>query len=78
MLVFGGRNADGGCCEDLYEFSFGLGMWRKIICGPGNQLFMRARHSTLLHNGKIITFAGWNGKRKLNDLFQVPWPPSPQ
>eukprot|EP00667_Euglena_gracilis_P006455 EG_transcript_6508 len=69
MLMFGGRNADGKCCEDLYEFCFQTGVWTKIDCGPGNQLFMRARHSTVLHNNTLITFAGWSGKKKLNDLF---------
>lgn len=24
----------------------------------------------VVHNDKLITFAGWNGKKKLNDMFQ--------
>ena len=31
---------------------------------------MRARHSVVVHNDRLITFAGWNGKKKLNDMFQ--------
>eukprot|EP00993_Chasmostoma_nieuportense_P001345 NODE_2235_length_1241_cov_27.730700_g2124_i0.p1 GENE.NODE_2235_length_1241_cov_27.730700_g2124_i0~~NODE_2235_length_1241_cov_27.730700_g2124_i0.p1 ORF type:complete len:391 (-),score=69.70 NODE_2235_length_1241_cov_27.730700_g2124_i0:10-1182(-) len=70
MLMFGGRNADGKCCEDLYEFCFDTSEWRRIEHEQGNQFFMRARHSIVVHNDKLITFAGWNGKKKLNDLFQ--------
>lgn len=70
MLMFGGRDADGKCCEDLYEFCFDTSEWRRINHGPCNQLFMRARHSVVVHNDKLITFAGWNGKKKLNDMFQ--------
>jgi hypothetical protein len=70
MLMFGGRNADGKCCEDLYEFCFSTGVWTRVECGLGNHLFMRARHSTVAHNGALVTFAGWSGKKKLNDLFK--------
>eukprot|EP00668_Euglena_longa_P005481 GGOE01006465.1.p2 GENE.GGOE01006465.1~~GGOE01006465.1.p2 ORF type:complete len:378 (-),score=90.22 GGOE01006465.1:929-2029(-) len=70
MLMFGGRNADGKCCEDLYEYCFGAGVWTKVDRSPGNQLFMRARHTVVLHNANLVVFAGWSGKKKLNDLFQ--------
>lgn len=70
MLMFGGRDADGKCCEDLYEFCFTTSEWQRINHGPSNQLFMRARHSVVVHNDRLITFAGWNGKKKLNDMFQ--------
>eukprot|EP01012_Entosiphon_sulcatum_P044765 TRINITY_DN5958_c0_g1_i1.p1 TRINITY_DN5958_c0_g1~~TRINITY_DN5958_c0_g1_i1.p1 ORF type:complete len:368 (-),score=42.38 TRINITY_DN5958_c0_g1_i1:115-1218(-) len=68
MLMFGGRNADGKCCEDLYEYNFDTKMWTRIDCG--HHLFMRARHSIVLHNDTLTTFAGWNGRKKLNDLFE--------
>eukprot|EP00906_Rhabdomonas_costata_P022917 RCo033008 len=71
MLMFGGRNADGRCCEDLYEFSFSNNEWRKVeVPAMWSNLFVRARHSVVVHNDKLVTFAGWNGKKKLNDLFQ--------
>ena len=67
MLVFGGRNAEGDCCEDLFEYQFHTGAWRSIDLNCS--AFGRARHSVALHNGRIIVFGGWNGKQKLNDLF---------
>jgi N-acetylneuraminic acid mutarotase len=67
MLVFGGRNGEGECCEDLYEYQFASCVWTKIDLDCS--AFGRARHSVALHNGRIIVFGGWNGKKKLNDLF---------
>eukprot|EP01061_Rhynchopus_euleeides_P019467 TRINITY_DN31968_c0_g1_i1.p1 TRINITY_DN31968_c0_g1~~TRINITY_DN31968_c0_g1_i1.p1 ORF type:complete len:408 (+),score=136.07 TRINITY_DN31968_c0_g1_i1:210-1433(+) len=67
MLVFGGRDTDGGCCKDFYEFHLESNMWRKLQFND-NQLLVRARHSAVVHGDNIIIFGGWNGKKKLNDL----------
>ena len=66
--MFGGRNSSGECCEDLYRYQFDTGFWTKIETRHGS-LFGRARHSVVVHNGKVVVFGGWNGKKKLNDLF---------
>jgi N-acetylneuraminic acid mutarotase len=67
MLMFGGRNANGDCCEDLYEFNLVTDTWRRVeIRSP---LFGRARHSAVVHNERLVVFGGWNGKKKMNDLF---------
>lgn len=68
MVMFGGRNSSGECCEDLYRFQYDTGIWTKIETRHGS-LFGRARHSVVMHNGKVVVFGGWNGKKKLNDLF---------
>ena len=67
MLMFGGRNSEGGCCEDLYEYHLDTCTWRSIEMHT--HLFGRARHSAVVHNAKVFVFGGWNGKKKLNDLF---------
>ena len=67
MLVFGGRDTDGGCCKDFYEFHLEAHVWRKLII-QDSQLLVRARHSAVVHGDNIIVFGGWNGKKKLNDL----------
>ena len=36
---------------------------------PDSALLQRARHSAVVHNGFITVFGGWNGRRKLNDLY---------
>jgi N-acetylneuraminic acid mutarotase len=67
MLVFGGRNGDGRCCDDLYEYSIDTKIWRQIA--TGHNLLGRARHSVVVHHGTVVVFGGWNGRKKLNDLF---------
>ncbi|KAK7197029.1 Kelch motif/Galactose oxidase, central domain containing protein [Novymonas esmeraldas] len=68
MIVFGGRNSGGECCEDFFVYSFDTAMWRRIDL-PQAPMFGRARNSAVVHYGNIIVFGGWNGKKKLNDLF---------
>ncbi|CCW65921.1 unnamed protein product [Phytomonas sp. Hart1] len=68
MMVFGGRNAVGECCDDFYMYHFDTSVWRKII-SSGPMLFGRARNSAVVHHGSVYVFGGWNGKKKLNDLF---------
>lgn len=68
MMVFGGRNAEGHCCEDFYMYHFDTHVWRKITT-HGQSFFGRARNSAIAHYGNVIVFGGWNGKKKLNDLF---------
>lgn len=67
MTIFGGRSDQGECCEDLYSFHYDTNVWRKIE--TTESLFGRARHSFAVHNSRVIVFGGWNGKKKLNDLF---------
>lgn len=68
MIVFGGRNSEGECCDDLYAYHFHSHLWRRIVyTGPAP--FSRARNSAVVHGSNIIVFGGWNGKKKLNDLF---------
>jgi N-acetylneuraminic acid mutarotase len=69
MFVFGGRHADRGCSGDMYEYVFDTHMWRRIDVGSESAYLERARHSAVLHNGVIAVFGGWNGRRKLNDLY---------
>ena len=66
MLVFGGRDGEGMCCEDFYEYHLEARVWRMLECN--HQRLMRARHSAVVHNDSIVIFGGWSGKRKLNDL----------
>mmetsp|Transcript_6723 Transcript_6723/g.7624 ORF Transcript_6723/g.7624 Transcript_6723/m.7624 type:complete len:389 (+) Transcript_6723:190-1356(+) len=68
MVMFGGRSSEGECCEDIYHFSYDTCMWQKIETNHG-PLFGRARHSVVVHNGRVVIFGGWNGKKKLNDLI---------
>jgi hypothetical protein len=68
MVMFGGRSAEGECCEDIYQFSYDTHFWTKVDTSHG-PLFGRARHSVVVHNGKVVIFGGWNGKKKLNDLI---------
>jgi hypothetical protein len=68
MVMFGGRSSEGECCEDLYHYNFDNHMWTRIDTSLG-PLFGRARHSVVVHNGKVVIFGGWNGKKKLNDLI---------
>lgn len=68
MMIFGGRNSDGECCEDFYMFHFDTQLWRKITTQQPS-LFGRARNSAVVHFGNVFVFGGWNGKKKLNDLF---------
>lgn len=68
MVIFGGRNANGECCEDLYDYCYDTCVWRQINVAQG-QLVGRARHSVVLHNNTIVVFGGWNGRKKLNDMF---------
>lgn len=68
MVMFGGRSAEGECCEDIYQFSYDTRIWTKVDTCHG-PLFGRARHSVVVHNGKVVIFGGWNGKKKLNDLI---------
>lgn len=68
MILFGGRNGGGECCEDFYIYSFDSCVWRSVEL-PHPQTFGRARNSAVVHMGNIIVFGGWNGKKKLNDLF---------
>jgi len=71
MFIFGGRQSErGGCCGDMYEYAFDTNAWRRIaLCGEQNLSLERARHSAVLHNGVIAVFGGWNGRKKLNDLY---------
>eukprot|EP00756_Hemistasia_phaeocysticola_P006388 Hpha_TRINITY_DN13804_c0_g1::TRINITY_DN13804_c0_g1_i1::g.69708::m.69708 len=67
MLMFGGRDGEGRCCEDFYEYHLESKVWRKLDqCHQ--PLLMRARHSAVVHNDSLIIFGGWSGKKKLNDL----------
>eukprot|EP00796_Vickermania_ingenoplastis_P003874 gene3874-2746_t len=67
MLVFGGRNCEGSCCDDVQSYNFQTFMWRRYdICSSP---FSRARNSCVTHNGMAILFGGWNGRRKMNDLI---------
>eukprot|EP01063_Lacrimia_lanifica_P029269 TRINITY_DN4426_c0_g1_i2.p1 TRINITY_DN4426_c0_g1~~TRINITY_DN4426_c0_g1_i2.p1 ORF type:complete len:458 (+),score=150.74 TRINITY_DN4426_c0_g1_i2:158-1531(+) len=66
MLVFGGRDSDGVCCEDFHEFHLEANVWRKLE--KNHPLLMRARHSAVVHNDSIIIFGGWDGRKKRNDL----------
>lgn len=68
MVMFGGRSSEGECCEDIYHFSYDTCIWQKIETSHG-PLFGRARHSVVVHNGRVVIFGGWNGKKKLNDLI---------
>lgn len=68
MVMFGGRSSEGECCEDIYHFSYDTHAWTKVDTTHG-PLFGRARHSVVVHNGKVVIFGGWNGKKKLNDLI---------
>ncbi|ORC88857.1 Kelchcontaining protein [Trypanosoma theileri] len=69
MIMFGGRNSLGECCEDMYSYSYDTGVWRRIDLPNGGSLFGRARNSVVVHHGRVVVFGGWNGKKKLNDLF---------
>ncbi|KEG13711.1 Kelchcontaining protein [Trypanosoma grayi] len=69
MIMFGGRNAGGECCEDMYAYNYDTGIWRKIESPNNGSLFGRARNSVVVHHGRVVVFGGWNGKKKLNDLF---------
>eukprot|EP01059_Diplonema_ambulator_P011404 TRINITY_DN21368_c0_g1_i1.p1 TRINITY_DN21368_c0_g1~~TRINITY_DN21368_c0_g1_i1.p1 ORF type:complete len:387 (+),score=91.36 TRINITY_DN21368_c0_g1_i1:309-1469(+) len=66
MLVFGGRDGDGHCCEDFHEFHLEAKVWRRLDCT--HPILMRARHSAVVHGDSIVIFGGWSGKKKLNDL----------
>lgn len=66
MLIFGGRNSQGNCCDDIQTYNFRTCHWRQYNVSP---TFGRARNSCVLYNGFVILFGGWNGKRKLNDLL---------
>eukprot|EP01064_Diplonema_japonicum_P031914 TRINITY_DN5866_c0_g1_i1.p1 TRINITY_DN5866_c0_g1~~TRINITY_DN5866_c0_g1_i1.p1 ORF type:complete len:390 (+),score=22.73 TRINITY_DN5866_c0_g1_i1:69-1238(+) len=66
MLVFGGRDGEGHCCEDFHEFHLEARVWRRLDCT--HSLLMRARHSAVIHGDSIVIFGGWSGKKKLNDL----------
>jgi N-acetylneuraminic acid mutarotase len=66
MFVFGGRQPDGACSGDMYEYAFDTHVWRRL---GDNNCLERARHSAVLHNGVIAVFGGWNGRKKLNDLY---------
>lgn len=68
MMISGGRNAEGHCCEDFYMYHFDTHVWRAITT-HGPTLFGRARNSAIVHYGNVVVFGGWNGKKKLNDLF---------
>lgn len=67
MVVFGGRSEQGECCEDMYYFNYDTSVWRQV--NTTESLFGRARHSFVVHNSRVVVFGGWNGKKKLNDLF---------
>lgn len=67
MMIFGGRNTAGECCEDLYYYLYDTGVWTNVR--SATTPFGRARHSVVVHNGCVVVFGGWNGRRKLNDLF---------
>nr|CCC92371.1 conserved hypothetical protein [Trypanosoma congolense IL3000] len=69
MIVFGGRNSNGECCDDMYSYSYDTCIWRKIELPNGTSLFGRARNSVVVHHGRVVVFGGWNGRKKLNDLF---------
>lgn len=69
MIIFGGRNTQGECCEDIYAYNYCTHVWRKIETPSNGSLFGRARNSVVVHHGKVVVFGGWNGKKKLNDLF---------
>lgn len=69
MIIFGGRNAEGACCEDIYAYNYDTHTWRKILPFHAGSLFGRARNSVVVHHGRVVVFGGWNGKKKLNDLF---------
>lgn len=68
MMIFGGRNSEGKCCEDFYMYHYDTHLWRRISSHQ-SPLFGRARHSAVVHHGSVVVFGGWNGKKKLNDLF---------
>lgn len=69
MVMFGGRSSEGECCEDIFHFSYDTRIWTKVETTHGPTMFGRARHSVVVHNGKVVIFGGWNGKKKLNDLI---------
>ncbi|CUG88835.1 Hypothetical protein, putative, partial [Bodo saltans] len=68
MVMFGGRDTEGECCEDLFQFSYDTHYWTKVDPSHG-PLLGRARHSFVVHHGKIVIFGGWNGRKKLDDLL---------
>lgn len=68
MVMFGGRDTEGECCEDLFQFSYDTHYWTKVDTSHG-PLLGRARHSFVVHHGKIVIFGGWNGRKKLDDLL---------
>lgn len=67
MLIFGGRNRDGNCCDDVHAYNFTTNTWRRFDINVSP--FGRARNSCVMHDGFAVLFGGWNGKRKLNDLI---------
>ncbi|ESL07743.1 hypothetical protein TRSC58_04564 [Trypanosoma rangeli SC58] len=69
MIMFGGRSARGECCEDMYMYNYDTCMWRQIESPNSASFFGRARNSVVVHHGRVVVFGGWNGKKKLNDLF---------
>ncbi|EPY31346.1 Kelchcontaining protein [Angomonas deanei] len=73
MMIFGGRSTEGQCCDDFYLYHFDTCVWRKVNYPTSHpaqhSYFGRARNSAVVHNGSVIVFGGWNGKKKLNDLF---------
>lgn len=67
MLIFGGRNGSGNCCDDVHAFNFQTCGWRRYNLDASP--FGRARNSCVTHDGYAVLFGGWNGRRKLNDLI---------
>ena len=88
MFVFGGytgdihSNSNLTNRNDLWEYKFNTGQWIEWkSCGIRKPV-PRSAHGAVVHDGKLILFAGYDGNVRLNDMWQIslvggPSPASP-
>jgi leucine-zipper-like transcriptional regulator 1 len=77
MFLFGGYtgdlNSNSNLCNknDLYEYRFSSGTWTYWNIDVTTAPAPRAAHGAVVYDNKMWIFAGYDGNRRLNDMWKI-------
>ncbi|PAA55362.1 hypothetical protein BOX15_Mlig010006g2, partial [Macrostomum lignano] len=76
MLIFGGYTGEENK-NDLFEYRFGSRYWAEWkFDAKSAKPVPRTAHCAFVYNGRMWIYAGYDGNRRLNDLWNTPVPSS--
>ncbi|KAA8500061.1 ARM repeat protein interacting with ABF2 [Porphyridium purpureum] len=67
LVVYGGFDAQDNVLGDMWMFSLLTKKWKQVTFSSRTAPAARAEHVAVEHEGKMVVFGGYCGKRKLND-----------